>query len=421
MVQFKAVVVLGLTFCCCICASYSSLINPPSIDLCGSETNVELTAHGNTSSTIIDLSGDYENYCKLRITAPKTHAINIQFIESSIEFKKALMSNSSEEEHPPCTMSIFLPDNPKEAIWKGDLCSSNTLLELDPLTPDFRIVWTPPTNFKHARGRKLLITALGHGAVCKEPGHHICMRIGRTPLLCVSDHLLCDGNQNCPKNTIKSDEDDDLCKSTIFSQVYIQQLAVEIFKKLKMRPEIASDDNAIDKWNDDSKDSKNWQEWTHIKQVDSDSVTLATTVERHNATDTISQMLSKYGPWGYLMLGLLICGTVLMFCGLWECCFRKPKDPLDPTTIHTQPTTVLIINQSESGEAGDSGSANTTNPPNYDDLDQPPSYTALFPNLSCGKLVSSSSINIESGSSNNAGENSAICQATGGQNISQSI
>ena len=27
--------------------------------------------------------------------------------------------------------------------------------------------------------------------------------------------------------------------------------------------------------------------------------------------------LSKYGPWGYLFLGMLICGGALLICGLW--------------------------------------------------------------------------------------------------------
>lgn len=71
------------------------------------------------------------------------------------------------------------------------------------------------------------------------------------------------------------------------------------------------------------------------------------------------------------MLGMLICGTVLMFCGLWECCFRRPK-PHDDEPLQTPPTTVLIINQNDAGDV---------RPPSYEDLDQPPSYSVLFPNL----------------------------------------
>lgn len=87
--------------------------------------------------------------------------------------------------------------------------------------------------------------------------------------------------------------------------------------------------------------------------------------------ESITEVLSQYGPWGYLMLGMLICGTVLMFCGLWECCFRRPKTHEDePPPSH--PTTVLIINQSEE---------ETSRPPSYEELDQPPPYNTLFPHV----------------------------------------
>lgn len=87
--------------------------------------------------------------------------------------------------------------------------------------------------------------------------------------------------------------------------------------------------------------------------------------------ESITEVLSQYGPWGYLMLGMLICGTVLMFCGLWECCFRRPKTQEDEP-LPSHPTTVLIINQPEE---------ETSRPPSYEELDQPPSYSTLFPNV----------------------------------------
>lgn len=87
--------------------------------------------------------------------------------------------------------------------------------------------------------------------------------------------------------------------------------------------------------------------------------------------ESITEVLSQYGPWGYLMLGMLICGTVLMFCGLWECCFHRPKTQEDEP-LPTHPTTVLIINQPEE---------ETSRPPSYEELDQPPPYNTLFPNV----------------------------------------
>lgn len=63
-----------------------------------------------------------------------------------------------------------------------------------------------------------------------------------------------------------------------------------------------------------------------------------------------------------------------MFCGLWECCFRKPKTDVDPPLSTEPPTTVLIISPQQEA-------ASTPNPPNYDELDLPPSYITLFPNF----------------------------------------
>lgn len=34
-------------------------------------------------------------------------------------------------------------------------------------------------------------------------------------------------------------------------------------------------------------------------------------------SQTLSRGLSKYGPWGYLILGMLLCGGALLVCVLW--------------------------------------------------------------------------------------------------------
>lgn len=91
------------------------------------------------------------------------------------------------------------------------------------------------------------------------------------------------------------------------------------------------------------------------------------------STESLPDVLNHYGPWGYLMLGMLICGTVLMFCGLWECCCRRPKAPV---SAQSGPT-LLIINQG--AQQSDLEIPQTPGPPRYEDLDQPPSYAVLFP------------------------------------------
>lgn len=56
----------------------------------------------------------------------------------------------------------------------------------------------------------------------------------------------------------------------------------------------------------------------------------------------IPDTLSNYGPWGYLMLGMLVCGAFLMLCGLWECCCRQPKATASASHPSHPPTTVLM-------------------------------------------------------------------------------
>ncbi|KAJ3642120.1 hypothetical protein Zmor_024932 [Zophobas morio] len=371
----------------------SSLISA-STELCGSDTEIELTKSGETSTMTVTLAPiEHNSICKMRVTAPSTHVIYMQFVEPSQEVKRALMLNSSGTAHPPCVMSIFLPENTRLPVWKGDPCSDNALTEVDLLTSDFKIVWNPPTDPSFTRGRKFVLTAVGQGQVCKEEGQHTCMRIGWDPMMCVADTLLCNGFPNCPKSSTTSDEDEKLCKKSFFAPTSLEQLAVELFKKWK--PPDLGTNLSNNKWLHDkleqhaaSSTSRAFNSWREWRETRTESTTSTTTTERSNApkrppkaTDSISQVLSKYGPWGYLMLGMLICGTVLMFCGLWECCFRKPKTDIEPPVSPTQPTTVLIINPQE--EVAPS-------PPNYDDLDQPPSYSILFPNFKVNQNPSDS-------------------------------
>lgn len=64
-----------------------------------------------------------------------------------------------------------------------------------------------------------------------------------------------------------------------------------------------------------------------------------------------------------------MCAVLLFFCGLWECCFRIVKE--DNENSQT-PSSIDIIQTSQI-------QTNDTQPPNYFELDQPPSYNSLFP------------------------------------------
>ncbi|CAH0555981.1 unnamed protein product [Brassicogethes aeneus] len=336
----------------------------------------EAVSCGNSASKTVSLSQDtFAAVCKLKVSSPENHVISMQFVESSINLHRTLMFNNSER-HPPCTMSIV-----------RDPCSQDSLPDVDLLTSEFEVVWAPPPNPNHTKGRKFIVTAIGKGKICKEPNMHTCMRIGRQPIFCISEKLVCDGIQHCPKSSSKSDEDEEICSGNLPNAASWEQLAqefaVKILKKIKPPQEEMVSKHSWSKpkyefaSRETKKSSGHWPEW-QLRKKETTTQKPTTTMDKPKATETISAILSKYGPWGYLMMGLLICGTVLMFCGLWECCFRKPKNQLDDTNT-TQPTTVLIINQGEDGQI--------IPPPNYDDLDEPPSYNTLFPNLKTNTTI----------------------------------
>ncbi|KAF2901974.1 hypothetical protein ILUMI_04210 [Ignelater luminosus] len=357
------------------------------IELCDPETLYKLQPLGINSSVTINLNPkDHRRVCRLNITAPNSHVVNLQWKDH----RELLDSHSSDTS--PCPLSIFLPENQHTPIWKGDPCTNNGLPEVDLLTPQFRLIWTPPRFGFHARGRKLVITAVGQGDICQEEGQHICMRIGWKPALCVSEQLICDGKPNCPKGAPTSDEDEELCKNRLLSQTSWQQLAEEVIKNIP--PGLINSRRRQNKVKDNTVTENPNLPYFSRKYENRITSTSQPEHHHHDSGDSVSAALAHYGPWGYLMLGMLICGTVLMFCGLWECCFRKPKPQIELQN-QQQPTTVLIINRQQDDVI-------SHQPPNYDDLDQPPSYMTLFPNFKL-EITESNEDNVEE-SENNAND-----------------
>ncbi|KAF5283177.1 hypothetical protein FQR65_LT02689 [Abscondita terminalis] len=335
-------------------------------ELCGPESDIKLEPTGAASSITILLNPkDHKKVCRVNITAPSTHVINLQWYEENLELLENHQIDSS-----PCMLSVFLSEDKNSAVWKGNPCTKEKLPEIDLLTPNLRLSWNPPRFGVHTRGRKLVITAVGQDEICIQRGQHVCMRIGWKPMLCISEQLVCDGNHNCPKGSSRSDEDETLCKSHLLGHNSWKDLAEEVIKKLPT-------DIVNNKWlpkeklnsSRTSNPQVNFMNWKDIKVHE--VVTEEVDHHHHDTGDSVSAAIAHYGTWGYLMLAMLIVGTILMFCGLWECCFRKPKPQLQ-LQPQSPSTTVLIINRSPD---------NASRPPNYDDLDQPPSYITLFPNI----------------------------------------
>ncbi|KAL1490846.1 hypothetical protein ABEB36_011531 [Hypothenemus hampei] len=348
-----------------------------------------LQSQGRASTNTINLKNPTEDHeaCLITIAAPKSHVVNLAFLTDNdvYEEDKQQQNNTTNIKDSTnrkwnntsrsCILNIFLPDNPNTPYWKADLCSNDEIPDIDLLTSEFKIIWSPPEdNATRIAYKSFVVTAIGSGPFCKDPFQHTCMRIGRLPMLCISEELLCDGIENCPKSSTNSDEDPKLCKTVRNAW---ENFVVELVKKYRPK------DGMKYGLKLNSSMPNEWYEWQFVKKNGTKYPTQVLN-ETHSPVESISAMLNKYGPWGYLMMGLLICGTVLFFCGLWECCCKKAKTEVAPlpsvvpeaATTASTPRTFFIMGCNEQEE-----NANVTpyRPPEYDDLDLPPSYTTLFP------------------------------------------
>lgn len=80
-----------------------------------------------------------------------------------------------------------------------------------------------------------------------------------------------------------------------------------------------------------------------------------------------SNSLSRYGSWGYMMLGMLMCSVVLLMCGIWECIRRVQKnDVLERFVNNGEPMETLSPEDQN----------DDNNCPQYE---PPPPYSSLFP------------------------------------------
>lgn len=189
------------------------------------------------------------------------------------------------------------------------------------------------------------------------------------PLLCISKELACDGIRHCPySNEYDSDEDYELCSKQhrpgvgnlpagLESDLF-EQFALEVFRNLfandaptapEDQPVRNGSTGALD--NSTAVTSTTTLRKVHTKDMkkpggdgspnsigpsfstatdgessqkpDNETVDVAGTgagsgfTRRNSTRSGVHSDLSKYGPWGYLMLGMLLCGGALLICGLW--------------------------------------------------------------------------------------------------------
>lgn len=113
---------------------------------------------------------------------------------------------------------------------------------------------------------------------------------------------------------------------TSFGMSIWQQISKEFFSKLipndsETTTAAAATVKSINKAPTNKKSTKNDDAHSMDDVGDDDISTDDSSVEssttKHYRTITLSRGLSKYGPWGYLILGMLLCGGALLVCVLW--------------------------------------------------------------------------------------------------------
>lgn len=144
------------------------------------------------------------------------------------------------------------------------------------------------------------------------------------PILCISNDLVCDKIKQCPLgDEMYSDEDSNLCRpfagsgfDTANADMTIwQQLSLGFLKNMFGM-------NEVQPPQPQPQPPFNHHHNYHYggPAFGFPPPTLEPPVRPPPpppSSPSVTRGLAKYGPWGYLMLGMLLCGAALLICGLW--------------------------------------------------------------------------------------------------------
>lgn len=367
-ININWILLLGLIVKFMNCASFVTNLESHSNEIiCNQESEKYIEENGKVSSFILDLHpGTTQNICRRQFRAPDSHGFFVKLTKFNKNTNIMRLTNRSYS----CPLHIFSTNEPLSPPWRLDPCkleeTDNHVSELVRLMPQrINLLWKHDGNIP---AYKLSFTVYGRGETCNASNKHPCLKLEEV-LICIASDLLCDGNNNCPiGQQYNSDENSELCKEnqggnflTNFKKNYnlFEHLSTEVFKNLFISERDLEPSETVTLENPETRKVTNYSKDSveiHFKR-------------KHN----LNKGLSKYGPWGYLILGMLLCGSLLIFCGLWECCCRRYK----PSNTATQSETISNIMTSIPHDAPSVESV----PPNYDELDPPPPYSVLFPTL----------------------------------------
>ncbi|XP_053601158.1 uncharacterized protein LOC128669928 [Plodia interpunctella] len=347
--------------------------------LCGTTKEVEVGgSFGSNTAVALALvrppSTAPHQPCQLILTAPDATAFTVRLIDvkeslgewerSFSDFDSPLPSpagrkwsartgthaqdTSSDQAAPvanttdACKLLIYIGDS-KTPIWRLQLCGGNAAsiaARAGPklLPQKIRIVWNPPTSpYQHTEKLRLVVTAVNSGAMCNNNSQFTCGSTG----LCISSELVCDGVRHCPGG---EDEDAGACARRRDPPL------LELLRRFAARN----------------------QELLGLDQ--SDGMTKPSVImkisegeQKSNAFMEFAAALKPYGPWSYLVVGMLVCATILMFCLAWECCCKRSKPSETPLSM---PASCAELPGAAPAPAP------APAPPQYE---PPPSYSSLFP------------------------------------------
>uniref|UniRef100_A0A182QPT6 Uncharacterized protein n=1 Tax=Anopheles farauti TaxID=69004 RepID=A0A182QPT6_9DIPT len=379
--------------------------------------------------------------CKRQFRAPDGYNFFVRMqrvpaVGSRSTASRKYKGNKSSNSTHSCPLTISQSANGEVLpSWRLDPCMLETAGTLDEpmrlLQGKLNIAWNHDGN---APNYRLQITVVGQGPVCLERDKYSCLELVGMPLLCIARELVCDGLPNCPPHGGEaSDEIEAMCVKhrqqeysenpvqSVFRQ-YIQNTIKSFFggepKELPSKNSFGEVDIALEQ-----KFGSLYPPTPVTTLAPAD--TEPTQPPKKNRSSLTG--LSKYGPWGYLFLGMLICGGALLICGLWECCCRSHKpEPSPDDSMPDQVPSFLQTSAPGDGGApgrygmGSDGNSPSHNLPHYGELDAPPAYSVLFPTQKPSEdndaTTAPGTGAVPNDSSSITGSNSSISSAAGHSN-----
>ncbi|XP_071446063.1 uncharacterized protein [Hetaerina americana] len=312
--------------------------------------------------------------CALVVEAPRdTHAITI----SLSNFPKSI----------PCPLSLWFHDTTgKNETWFLDLCDREKwgILALYPEVYPHRITlrWNakiPQVLPKNDSGLmkvlsseepiEIVVTAVARGPLCNEETRVLCWKMKKESL-CVSEEFACDGKNNCPRPW--NEESKSMCP-----QRRNDHLKRILAVRSGDREGVNSGDRRATRRNGADFGSGRLSVGGATSEHSNEEGESTEKEDGEVKRSGILGALPQLGPGSYVLMGMLVCGSVLLLCGIWECCCR----------VRNRPTTISVSQRGSLVTNGPSGQGTTTTvviisstpPPQYDDLEQPPNYKELFP------------------------------------------